>query len=177
MDMRAFAVLVVPVILLFYGIFLLFMHPPGKVILASLAGGLVMALLNIVGDAIAIHTSQWYYNASGLVGQLPLPLYTTSFLITGGLAYLLIWRFWRGSHHWFALFLLVGVPVLGYLRDFWQSHLAVSMLVWQNQLAWIGDLALWTVMFFTGYFVFRAIAPARSIAKDQAESHESSLML
>ncbi|HEX7737218.1 MAG TPA: hypothetical protein VF458_20400 [Ktedonobacteraceae bacterium] len=162
MDMRAFAVLVVPVIILFYGIFILFMHPPVKVIQASLAGGLVMALLNIAGDVTAIHTSQWYYNASGLVGELPLPLYTTSFLITGGLAYLLIWRFWRGHYHWLALLLLVGVPVLGYLRDFWQAGLATSMLIWQGQLAWAGDLALWLVMFFAGYLVFRAIAPARA---------------
>lgn len=173
MDMRAFAVLVVPIVLLFYGMFILFMHPPTRVIQASLAGGLVMMLLNIAGDVIAIHTSQWYYNASGLVGQLPLPLYTTSLFITGGLAYLLIWRFWRGPYHWFALLLLIGVPTLGYLRDFWQGSLATSMLVWQGQLAWAGDLLLWLVMFFAGYAVFRAIAPARSTLKTRDETNSS----
>lgn len=168
MDMRAYAVLVVPVIVIVYGIFVLFMHPPVKVIRATLAGGLVMALLNIAGDLIAIHTSQWYYNASGLVGQLPLPLYTTSLFITGGLAYLLIWRFWRSAYHWFALLLLVGVPALGYLRDFWQAGLPVSMLVWNGPLAWAGDLVLWLVMFFSGFLVFRALAPARSTEHNQA---------
>jgi hypothetical protein len=163
MDMRDYALLVVPVIVIVYGVFVLFMHPPVKVIRASLAGGLAMALLNIAGDLIAIHTSQWYYNASGLVGQLPLPLYTTSLFITGGLAYLLIWRFWRSAYHWFALLLLVGVPVLGYLRDFSQAGLATSMLVWNGPLAWAGDLLLWLVMFFAGYLVFHAIAPARSL--------------
>jgi hypothetical protein len=161
MDMRAYAVLVIPIILIFYGTFVLFMHPPIRVIGASLAGGCVMALLNIAGDVLAIHTSQWYYNASGLIWQLPLPLYTTSLFITGGLAYLLIWRFWRSAYHWLALLLLIGVPVLGYLRDLWQTRLVVSMLVWNGPLAWAGDLLLWPLMFFAGYLVFHALAPAR----------------
>lgn len=167
MDMRDYALFVVPIIVLFYGAFVLFMHPPVKVIRATLAGGLVMALLNIAGDLIAIHTSQWYYNASGLVGQLPLPLYTTSLFITGGLAYLLIWRLWRGAYHWFALLLLAGVPLLGFLRDFWQAGLPSSMLVWTSQLAWAGNLVLWLVMFFAGYLVFRALAPARQEEEPQ----------
>lgn len=161
MDMRAYVVFVVPIMIILYGAFVLFMHAPLKVIRATLAGGLVMALLNIAGDLIAIHTSQWHYNASGLVWQLPLPLYTTSLFITGGLAYLLIWRFWRSAYHWFALALLIGVPVLGYLRDFWQAGLPTSMLVWNGQMAWAGYLVLWLVMFFAGYLVFRALAPAR----------------
>lgn len=162
MDMRDYALFVIPVIVIVYGVFILFMHAPVKVIGASLAGGLLMALLNLTGDLVAIHTSQWYYNASGLVGQLPLPLYTTSLFITGGLAYLLIWRFWRSAYHWFALLLLIGVPVLGYLRDFWQAGLAASMLVWNGPLAWAGDLVLWLVMFFAGFFLFRVLAPART---------------
>jgi hypothetical protein len=161
MDMRDYALFVVPIIVLFYGAFVLFMHPPVKVIRATLAGGLVMALLNIAGDLIAIHTSQWYYNASGLVAQLPLPLYTTSLFITGGLAYLLIWRFWRGVYHWLALLLLAGVPLLGFLRDLWQSSLPTSMLVWTGKMAWAGSLLLWLLMFLSGYLVFRALAPTR----------------
>ncbi|HEY0753447.1 MAG TPA: hypothetical protein VGD98_05750 [Ktedonobacteraceae bacterium] len=170
MDMRDYALFVIPVIVIVYGIFILFMHPPLRVMRASLLGGLVMALLNIAGDLIAIHTSQWYYNASGLVGQLPLPLYTTSFLITGGLAYLLIWRFWRGPYHWLALLLLPGVPVFGYARDFWQAGLTASILVWRGPFAWAGDLLLWVVMFFAGWLVFRALAPARSMETKPAET-------
>ncbi|HVU66313.1 MAG TPA: hypothetical protein VHD63_04250 [Ktedonobacteraceae bacterium] len=170
MDMRDYALFVVPAAIIVYGVFILFMHPPRKVILASLAGGLLMALLNLAGDLIAIHTSQWYYNASGLVGQLPLPLYTTSLFITGGLAYLLIWRFWRSAYHWLALLLLVGVPALGYLRDFWQASVPTSILVWRGELAWAGALLLWLVMFFSGFLVFRALAPARSPEMPAAES-------
>ncbi len=169
MDMRDYALFVIPVAIIVYGIFVLFMRPPLKVILATLAGGLVMALLNIAGDLIAIHTSQWYYNASGLVGQLPLPLYTTSLFITGGLAYLLIWRFWRGAYHWLALLLLVGVPVLGYLRDLWQAGVPTSILVWRGSLAWAFSLVLWLVMFFGGFLVFRVLAPARSAEAQSAE--------
>jgi hypothetical protein len=163
MDMQVYTLHVVPVVVIFYGVFILFMHPPVKVILATLAGGLVMALLNMAFDLLAIHTSQWYYNASGLVGLLPLPLYTTPLFITGGLAYFLIWRFWRGAYHWLAWVFLLGVPVLGFLRDLWQGSLDTSnsFLVWKGQLAWALNIALWLVMFFAGYFVFRALAPVR----------------
>lgn len=173
MDMQIYILHVVPVVIIVYGIFILFMHPPLKVIGATLLGGLLMALLNIAGDLIAIHTSQWYYNASGLVGQLPLPLYTTSIFITGGLAYLLIWRLWRSAYHWLALLFLVGVPVLGFLRDLWQAGLATSnsFLVWKGQLAWAGDVVLWLVMFFGGYLLFHAIAPARQAeGKEEADT-------
>ena len=174
MDMQVYALHVVPIIVIFYGVFVLFMHPPVKVIGATLAGGLVMALLNMAGDLIAIHTSQWYYSASGLVGQLPLPLYTTPLFITGGLAYLLIWRFWRSAYHWLALLFLAGVPALGFLRDLWQGGLdtSSSFLIWKGQLAWIADVVLWLVMFFAGYLIFRAIAPARA-AETQPVAPES----
>lgn len=161
MDMRDYALFVIPVVLIFYGSFILFMHPPVSVIRASLLGGTVMALLNIAGDILAVHTAQWSYHASGLIGQLPLPLYTTSLFITGGLAYICIWRFWRSAYHWLALLLLAGVPVLGYLRDLWQASLATSMLNWSGPLAWAADLLLWPTMFFSGYLVFHALAPAR----------------
>jgi hypothetical protein len=170
MDMQLYALHVVPAVVVFYGVFVLFMHPPLKVLAASLAGGLVMALLNMVGDSAAIHTSLWYYNASGLVAQLPLPLYTTSLFILGGLAYLLIWRFWRSSSHWAALMLLAGVPVLGFLRDFWQAGIThAGFLTWLSPLARPVDFVFWLLMFFAGYFVFRAIAPARQAETPRAE--------
>jgi hypothetical protein len=177
MDMRDYALFVIPVVLIFYGTCVLFMHLPVQVIRASLLGGLAMALLNIAGDAIAIHTSQWSYHASGLIEQLPLPLYTTSFFITGGLVYILIWRFWHGAYHWLALLLLVGVPVLGYMRDLWQSGLISSILVWSGPLAWAGDLLLWPVMFFSGYLIFRALAPARQDRGLRADGAEHATMI
>lgn len=163
MDMQLYALHVVPVVIVVYGVIVLFMHPPVRIIWATLAGGLVMALLNIAGDLAAIHASLWYYNASGLVGQLPLPLYTTQLFILGGLAYLLIWRFWRGNYHWLALLLLYGMPVLGVLKDFWQGQLATanSFLIWKSPLAWVADLVLWIIMFFGGYLVFNTIAHLR----------------
>lgn len=175
MDMQLYTLHVVPVIVIFYGVFVLFMHPPVKVIGATLAGGLVMALLNMAGDLVATHTSQWYYSASGLVGQLPLPLYTTSLFITGGLAYLLIWRFWRGTYHWLAVLVLAGIPVFGFLRDLWQAGLASgqSMLIWQGSLAWIGDALLWPVMFYAGYLVFHALAPAHNPTTQGTETNST----
>jgi hypothetical protein len=176
MDMRDYALFVIPVVLIFYGACVLFMHPPLKVVRASLLGGAAMALLNIAGDIVAIHTSQWSYRASGLIGQLPLPLYTTSLFITGGLVYIFIWRFWQSAYHWLALLLLVGVPVLGYMRDLWQSSLITSILVWSGPLAWAGDLLLWPIMFFGGYGIFRALAPVRQDGGLPAQRAEPALM-
>jgi hypothetical protein len=165
MDMQVYTVHVVPVVILFYGMFVLFMRPPLKVVGATLVGGLVMALLNLVGDLAAIHASLWHYSASGLIAQLPLPFYITPLFITGALVYLLIWRFWHGAYHWLALIFLVGVPVFVFLSNFWQGLLATSssFLVWQGSLAWIADLVLVLVMFFAGYLVFHALAPAREV--------------
>lgn len=162
MDMQVYTLHVVPAEIIIYGVFILFMHPPLKVIGATLLGGLVMAILNLLGDVAAIHASLWYYNASGLVAQLPLPLYTTQIFILGGLAYLLIWRCWRGPNHWFSLALLYGMPVLGFLKDLWQGKLDTSnsFLVWKSPLAWIADIVLWIVMFFAGYLIFHVLAPA-----------------
>ena len=175
-DMHQYIVFVVPVVVLFYGAFVLFMHPPLRVIEATLLGGLVMALLNIAADFAAIHTSLWYYNASGLVAQLPLPLYTTSLFILGGLAYLLIWRLWRGAYHWLALVFLIGVPAFGFLRDLWQAGIAQDgYLTWRSPLAGPIDLVLWPLMFYAGYLVFRAIAPAhqQSTPAHQAVQEET----
>ena len=97
MDIQLYAIHVVPFILIVYFACVLFMHLPKEVILASLAGGLVMAILNALGDLLAYYASWWHYVASGLVLHLPLPFYLTPLFIFGGLAYLLIWRFSEGQ--------------------------------------------------------------------------------
>lgn len=171
-TMQTYALNVVPIAIVVYGIVVLFMRPPVKVIWATLAGGLVMALLNMVGDLIAIHASLWYYNATGLIDQLPLPIYTIQIFILGGLVYLLIWRFWSGRYHWLSQLLLFGLPVLGVLKDFWQSQLnpADSLLIWKSSFAWIADLVLWIIMFFAGYLVFALTAPSRQETTVSANS-------
>lgn len=160
MEMRTYLVYVVPAVVIFYGVFVLFMRPPVKVIGATIVGGLVMALLNMLGDSVAIHASLWYYNASGLVAQLPLPLYTTSWLILGGLAYLLIWRYWHSSKRWATLLVLSAVPIFGFLRDYWQTNITRDgFLTWLSPLAAPVDVVFWFVMFFAGYVVFRTLVP------------------
>src|SRR6266568_9655009 len=116
MDIQIYAIHVVPFVIIVYFTFVLFMHPPKAVILASLAGGLVMAVINALFDLIAYYASWWHYTASGLILQLPLPFYIIPILIFGGIVYLLIWRFWHTRSHWFAMLLLIGVPILGFAR-------------------------------------------------------------
>ncbi len=162
MDMQLYILHVVPFIVLVYLAFLLFLRPPGKVMLASLLGGLTMAIINALADLIAYNASWWHYMFTGLILQLPLPFYITPFLIYGGLTYLLIWRFWGTRWHWLALLLLIGVPLTGFARDLLQALVThSSFLVWDTPLAGPLDLVLWLVMFYAGYFVFRRLAPPR----------------
>src|SRR5579864_5182149 len=120
MDIQLYAIHVVPFILIVYFAFAMFLHTPKEVLLASLVGGLVMAILSALGDLLAYYASWWHYAASGLALHLPLPFYLTPLFIFGGLTYLLIWRFSQGQqahqggksrYHWLALALLVGVPL------------------------------------------------------------------
>jgi hypothetical protein len=160
MEMQLYLLHIVPFILLVYLAFLLFLRPPRGVILASLLGGLTMAVINALVDLIAYYASWWHYILSGLILQLP--FYITPILIYGGLTYLLIWRFWGTRWHWLALLLLIGVPLTGFARDLLQAVVThSSFLVWDSPLAGPLDLLLWLVMFYAGYFVFKRLAPPR----------------
>ncbi len=165
MEMQIYTLHVVPFIVLVYLTFLLFLHPPKEVMLASLLGGLVMGIIQLLVDLIAYYASWWHYTASGLILQLPLPFYITPILIYGGLTYLLIWRFWYSRWHWLALALLIGVPIFGFARDLWDATVThASFLVWNSALAGSLDLLLWLVMFYAGYFVFRRLVTDEAIA-------------
>ena len=162
MEMQLYILHVVPFIVIVYLAFLLFIRPPREVILASLLGGLAMAVINALVDLIAYYSSWWHYTAIGLILQLPLPFYITPFLIYGGVVYLLIWRFWHTHWHWLALLLLIGVPIIGFLRDLIDVEVThASFLVWTSPLAGPLDFVLWLVMFYGGYLVFRRLAPER----------------
>ena len=161
MEMQLYLLHVVPFIVIVYLAFLLFMRPPGEVILASLVGGLTMGVINALFDLMAYYASFWHYTASGLILQLPLPLYITPILIFGALVYLLIWRFRLTRSNWFAILLLVGVPIFGFARDLFAATTLTSYVVWNSVLAWPVDLIMWLAMFYSGYFVFRRLAPDR----------------
>ncbi len=161
MEMQLYSLHVVPFIIIVYLAFLLFLRPPGEVILASLLGGLTMGIINVLFDLMAHYASIWHYTASGLVLQLPLPLYVTPILIFGGVVYLLIWRTWHTRGHWFAILLLVGVPLFGFARDYFAATTRSSYVVWDSPFAWVVNLLMWLLMFYAGYVVFRRLAHAR----------------
>lgn len=160
MDMQLYALHVVPFILLAYLAFLLFLRPPGSVLLASLLGGLIAGIVNALVDLLAYYASWWHYTATGLILYLPLPFYLTPILVYGAIVYLLIWRFWNGRFRWLALLLLIAVPLFAALRDFYGTAIAQSTyLTWDSSLAWLLDLVMWLVMFYAGFLVFRWLAP------------------
>ncbi len=170
MEIRAFLTLDLAFIIVVYFAFLLFIHPPRTVTFPSLLGGLVMGLINILVDIVAYFTHVWHYTISGLTFHVPLPFYITPVLFYGSVVYLLIWRFWGGRKHWLALLLLIGIPIIGILRDLWGGLLAISPYnpMWSSPLSLILDVAMWGVMFYTGFFIFRKLAPTR----DEVLAHE-----
>ncbi|MDQ2907477.1 MAG: hypothetical protein M3Y81_28545 [Chloroflexota bacterium] len=162
MEIKAYAVLVLPFVVLIYLAFLLFIRPPRPVIQATLLGGLTMGIINVLADLLAYYANWWHYDLSGLILHLPLPFYATPILIYGGVGYLLIWRFWRGRGRWFALLLLIGIPLFRAFTDFFGADVShSSYAVWTSPLAALLNLLQWLIAFYAGYFVFRLLAPAR----------------
>src|SRR5205085_6915786 len=147
---------------------LLFIRPPRVVLLASLLGGLTMGVINMLIDLIAYFAHWWHYTLNGLILHLPLPFYITPILIYGSIVYLLIWRFWHGRGHWFALLLLCGIPLFRATIDIIGSIVTQSnYTIFDSILAGPLDVLMWLVMFYGGFFVFIRIAPLdRRIVKE-----------
>ncbi len=159
MEVRAFLALVVPVLIVFYLAFLLFIRPPRKVLLASLLGGVIMAIINLLVDLAAYYAHWWHYTLKELILHLPLPFYISPLLVFGSLAYLLIWRFWFGKRRWFSLSLLVAVPVFCIIRDISGGILNTGYQVWENSaVATVVTVMMWLIAFFAGFWLFWRIA-------------------
>lgn len=162
MQMQLYALHVVPFIVIVYLAFLLFIRAPKAVVLASLLGGLTMGLVNALGDLVAYYLHLWHYTIDGLTFHLPLLFYITPILVYGGIAYLLIWRFQHGRRNWLAWLLLIGVPILGFARDFLGSAIThETYLTWDGSLAGPLDFLLWIFMFYAGFLVFRRLVTRR----------------
>ena len=163
-EIGSFLVFAVPfIILVFFG-FVMFIHPPRAVLRVSLLSGLVVGIINIIFDLLAYYAHWWHYAINGLIFNLPLPFYLTPLLIYGAVVYLLIWRFWHGRGHWFALVLLIGIPIFGFARDLIGAITASTYLTWDSVLAGPLDFGMWVLMFYAGYVVFRRLAPTRKEA-------------
>jgi hypothetical protein len=176
MEALLFLTLVVPLLLLFYGAFLLFIHPMKSILLMSLLGGLILGALNIFVDIVAYSAHWWQYEfvqtgldkptafqaflANAFLNTLntihvPLPFYLTPILIYGSLVYLLIWRFWFGKGRWFSILLLVGVPIFCIVRDVLGGIQHTSYQVWENvPLATTATIVFWLIAFYLGFWLF-----------------------
>jgi hypothetical protein len=160
----------VPFIIMVYGGFLLFVRPPKEVLETSLLGGLIVGIVNLLGDLLAYYANWWHYNLSNLTLHVPLPFYITPVLVYGSIAYLLIWRFWHGRGRWFSLLLLIGVPLFASMKDIYGALTQTSYATWQNvPAAIILTIVMWYVAFYGGYFLFHRLAPERVLDDDEEE--------
>ena len=174
MEIQGFLELDLAFIIVVYLGFLLFMRAPRTVTIPSLLGGLCIALINIVIDIVAYFIHFWHYTISGLTFHVPLPFYISDVLFYGSIIYLLIWRFWESRARWFSLLLLIGTPIFGIVRDFYAGTLAYSPYTpeWQNPFAIVLDIAMWIVMFYGGYLLFRRLSPTYTEVKEQEQENE-----
>jgi hypothetical protein len=154
MEIEAFATLVIPFIVVAYLGVAIFTHPTRAVLVASLLGGLTMGIINALFDLLAYYTHIWHYTLNGLILHLPLPFYFTPILVYGGIVYLLIWRFWRKRGHWFALSLLLGIPLFRAAFDLWGIATNTSYVQFDSALGWPLDVVMWLLMFYAGLWVF-----------------------
>jgi len=169
-QVGAFLALVVPVLIVFYLAFLMFLRPPKPVLLASLLGGVITGLVNSLVDLAAYYAHWRHYTLSELILHLPLPFYISPVLIFGSLAYLLIWHFWYGRVRWFSYLLLAGVPLFCIIRDIIGATNGSSYIILDNAtLAPFVIAGMWLLAFFAGFLLFwRLVAPYRPtvIVKD-----------
>jgi len=167
----AFLFLTVPLLLIIYLGFLLFIRPPKKVLLASLLGGIIVGLVNLLVDIAAYYAHWWYYNLKELTLHVPLPFYLSPALIFGSLAYLLIWRFKHGRSRWFSWLLLIGVPLFCIVRDISGGLTHTAYQEWENgPIATLVTIVMWLVAFYAGFWLFWRTAAhiEPEIAQDQS---------
>ncbi len=166
----AFLFLTVPLLLVIYLGFLLFIRPPKKVLLASLLGGGIVGLINLLVDIMAYDAHWWHYTLKELILHVPMPFYISPALIFGSLTYLLIWRFARGRSNWLALVLLIGVPLFCIVRDVSGGLTHTAYQEWEHGLiATLVTIAMWIVAFYAGFWLFWRTARH---SKPQIMQHE-----
>src|SRR5712691_9670098 len=154
MELRAFIVLYIPFIIVFFLAVLLFTRAPRTVAIPALLAGIVLGVFNILGDLLAYFAHWWHYNLSGLIFHLPIPFYITPILTYGASAYLIIWRLQHTRYHWIAQLLLYGIPVFGILRDIYSGYTAAATITWDSPVpATIATNILWPLMFYVGYAI------------------------
>ncbi len=159
MEIEAFATLVIPFMVVIYlAIVLLFLRPPRTVLIASLLGGLTMAVINMLFELLAYYAHWWHYTLNGLVLHLPIPFYITPFLIYGSLGFLFIQHFWQGRAHWFALLLLIGIPLLRAIADIEGTYTQSTYTTFDSVLAVPMDVVMWLLAFYAGYWVFKRLS-------------------
>ena len=155
-QVGAYLTLVIPVLIVFYLAFLMFIRPSKTVWLASLLGGVLTGLVNFLVDLAAYYAHLWHYTLSEVTLHVPLPFYVSTVLIFGSLAYLLIWRFWYGHARWFSYLLLVGVPIFCIVRDIIGDSNGSSYIALDNATI----AGMWLVAFFPGFLLFWRLAVA-----------------
>ncbi|MEO8972551.1 MAG: hypothetical protein ABI406_13235 [Ktedonobacteraceae bacterium] len=159
MEIEAFATLVIPFIVIIYlGVVLMFLRPSRTTLIASLLGGLTLAVINMLFELLAYYAHWWHYTLNGLVLHLPIPFYITPFLIYGSLGYLFIQRFWQGRGHWFALLLLIGIPLLRAIADIEGTYTQSTYTTFDSILAVPMDFVMWLLAFYAGYWVFKRLS-------------------
>ncbi|GAC1377852.1 MAG: hypothetical protein NVSMB44_47250 [Ktedonobacteraceae bacterium] len=194
MEALEFLALVVPFLILVYFAFLLFIRPPRKVFWISLLAGLIVGVVNFIGDKVAYQMHWWHYQFSPVALQrgaaplqvlvadlftqsmaslhVPLAFYLSTILIFGSLAFLLIWRFWDSRSRWLALLLLIGTPIFCIVRDILGGLQKTSYQVWENtSAATILTVAMWLVGFYLGFWLFwRMIAGIKYTRYDAGDA-------
>jgi hypothetical protein len=171
-QVQAFLTLVVPVFVIFYLAFLLFIRPSKPVLLASLLGGIITGLVNLLVDLLAYYAHWWHYTPDEVILHVPLPYYISTVLTFGSLAYLLVWRFWYGRARWFSYLLLAGVPIFCIIRDIIGHMTPGSDVTLENATITPFVIAgMWLIAFFSGFLLFWRLASSyRYTANDHEEA-------
>ncbi|GHO53829.1 hypothetical protein [Ktedonobacter robiniae] len=190
MELLDFTILVLSFVIVVFLAAILFIRPSRAVLIASLLGGLVLALVNVLFDVIAAYANFWHYVFTApkpsqrfpwnidpqafyhLVTHFPVTYYISTGLVYGSIVYLLIWRFEKGPKAWFAKLLLFGIPLFCILRDVYGAATHTAYLHWDSMGGIVLTVLLWPIAFYAGYLLFKKLAPSHQVIEAQRQEEE-----
>lgn len=127
-------------------------QPPWRVMWLSLLAGLATAVVNMLGDALAVHFGWWRFPGSPAIGGIGQPsVYLVSWLLYGaGIGGLVVGWWVRRKFGWTgATIFLVALPFFGVLRDLSEAHLfptVTAQVVWGPGFwPWLADFFVWGI--------------------------------
>jgi len=133
-----------PVTLALFGVTLMILSPTPRQLGLGIKWGFLSLILAIIFDLIAVNLGIWTYPMDELTWNIPLPIYFLSTLIYSCIVYKGVLKIFKHAPITFWL-LIVSIPVLGILRNYWGgTFFAPDLVSWNTSWWFVFDFIGWS---------------------------------